>query len=362
MRSYHRPMSWRHVRFFRSGRRRRASGRWIRGDYRRPSVPAPCAEKDGPRAASPRPARAHGCRPERCGGRFRYRFEPRPFPGKSRHHGTANPCCLSNPSTCAARRSCAPGPRGCGRTASGSRCAGLHCVTWCGSSPMSQSPGHTAVLLSTVSRKGLQKGVQVLHEQEQVARIGGARLELQGFLPDPSFIVLGMHEERPDAGDLGGFGRSEQRVLDQCLAQPLSLTRPAHREAGEKHDGDRISGQALAHPGRGVGRLDGACCKTVVPDHSPSPADSISTSASGALVRKRETLQETIERLLPAVESINLVVCGKLFDQRRSLAAACHSSTLFPASNRARRGLSVTGRSSTSWKARHASSSSRNSR
>ena len=53
-----------------------------------------------------------GFRPGRCRGCFHYRFEPRPFPGKSRLHGTANPCGPSNPSACAARRSRAPGFQG----------------------------------------------------------------------------------------------------------------------------------------------------------------------------------------------------------------------------------------------------------
>ena len=90
------------------------------------------------------------------------------------------------------------------------------------------------MLLATVSRESQQNGVQILHEQEQVARIGGARLELQGFVPSPSLLVLGMYEERPDAGDFGGFGRSEQRVLGSPSPLPLRIVPVTHGVVGNK--------------------------------------------------------------------------------------------------------------------------------
>ena len=59
---------------------------------------------------------------------------------------------------------------------------------------------------------------QVLHEQEQVIGIRGARLELQGFVPAPRLVVRGMDEQCPNTGDVGGCGGSEQCVLDEGRA------------------------------------------------------------------------------------------------------------------------------------------------
>ena len=59
-----------------------------------------------------------------------------------------------------------------------------------------------------------------------------ARLELQGFVPTPRLVVLGMDEKCPNTGDVGGCGGSEQCVLDERLAQASSLPGQVDRVRG----------------------------------------------------------------------------------------------------------------------------------
>ena len=65
---------------------------------------------------------------------------------------------------------------------------------------------------------------QVLHEQEQVIGIRGARLELQGFVTEPraSSSLAWTRSARIPAMSAAAAG-SEQRVLDERLAQASSL-------------------------------------------------------------------------------------------------------------------------------------------
>ena len=86
------------------------------------------------------------------------------------------------------------------------------------------------------------------------------------------------------------------------------------------------------------------------------PTGDVGPGAVGPPVGQRGPFQEATERLLPAGVARRI----ELLDRRRVLAPRRRSSVLFSASGRARRGLSATGRSRTSWKARHRRSSSRN--
>ena len=99
--------------------------------------------------------------------------------------------------------------------------------------------------------------------------------------------------------------------------------------------------------------FDGSRRQAVVGEHRQSSAGDIGPGAIGLLVRQREPLQKAIEWLFPAREGIDIVRCVELLDWRQPLLSRRHSSTLFSASNRVKRGLSATGRSRIAWKACH---------
>lgn len=48
------------------------------------------------------------------------------------------------------------------------------------------------------------------------------------------FVILGMDEQCSDANDIGSLGRAEQRILEQRLAQPLSLLRVVDGKPGQR--------------------------------------------------------------------------------------------------------------------------------
>ena len=106
--------------------------------------------------------------------------------------------------------------------------------------------------------------------------------------------------------------------------------------------------------------FDGSRRRAVVGEHRQSLASDIGPGAIGLLVRQRETLQKAIEWLSPAREGIDIVRFVEVLDWRQSHLFRRHSSTLFAASNRVKRGLAATGRSRIAWKACHWRWSSRN--
>ena len=66
------------------------------------------------------------------------------------------------------------------------------------------------------------------------------------------------------------------------------------------------------------------------------------------LIEQCKPLQETIKRLFSAVKGAGAVGFVQLLKRRIGFGFRCHSSTLFSASSRVKRGFSVTGRSSAS--------------
>jgi hypothetical protein len=71
-----------------------------------------------------------------------------------------------------------------------------------------------------------QHALEILQHQEQMIRVGRAGLEFPGFVPAPRRLILGMHQQAADAGDVGGLRRAQQSVLEQRLTQPFALMRP----------------------------------------------------------------------------------------------------------------------------------------
>ena len=94
--------------------------------------------------------------------------------------------------------------------------------------------------------------------------VGRAGLEFQVLIPDAHLIVLGVDKKRPDAGNICGLSGPEQGILEECLAQALSLLCPVNCKPGEKHHRNRMPGQPLADPVGVLCVLNRANCQTVV--------------------------------------------------------------------------------------------------
>ena len=125
-----------------------------------------------------------------------------------------------------------------------------------------------------------QKGPQVFHQQEKMQRIRWARFEVETLVPRLGFIVLGMDQQRPHSGNIGGLGRAQNGIFEQRLAKALPLLGPVNRQAGQKHHRNGMTGQSLAHPAGRVLVLDSTYNKRVIPNHTPcAPADHVGLRA-----------------------------------------------------------------------------------
>lgn len=54
-----------------------------------------------------------------------------------------------------------------------------------------------------------------------------------------------MDPERPNSGNFRGLKRAQHGILEEAATETLALPGGRHRQAGQQHDGDRMTGKAL---------------------------------------------------------------------------------------------------------------------
>ena len=110
-----------------------------------------------------------------------------------------------------------------------------------------------------------------------------------------------------------------------------------------------MPGQSPTDPAGRFCVLNRANCQTVIADNTLTiPTNDVGLRAASILIEQGKPFQETIKRLLSAVKGVDAVGVVQLLNRRIGCGFRCHSSTLFSANSRAKRGFSVTGRSSAS--------------
>ena len=80
--------------------------------------------------------------------------------------------------------------------------------------------------------------------------IAWAGIEVKLFVPPSGRLVLCMHDQGSNAGDVGCAGGTQENVFQQRPAKARSLPRLIDREAAKYHHWYRVSGQSLADPWR----------------------------------------------------------------------------------------------------------------
>ena len=116
-------------------------------------------------------------------------------------------------------------------------------------------------------------------------RIGRGRNEIEPFVKSARRIILGMHRHGAQAGDLRRLVGPLDSILQHPFAEALPLPGRADREAGQQHDGDRMTGNSLGQALRCVGIFDLAESERIVThDFGVSKGD-ISLRGVGLLVR-----------------------------------------------------------------------------
>ena len=145
-----------------------------------------------------------------------------------------------------------------------------------------------------------------------MVRISRAGLEFPRFVPLTRGIVFGMDQQTANPGDVGSLCGAQQGVLEQGLAQTLTLMLLVHGESSQDHDRHRVTRQPRHHfRGRGF-RIDAADGEAVEADHQVTLAADIGLHAVGLLVDERIALQELVQCGLAAIERIDLIRCSEL--------------------------------------------------
>ena len=121
-----------------------------------------------------------------------------------------------------------------------------------------------------------------------------------------------MDQQAADTGDVGGLCGTQQRILEQGLAQSFALMLLVHCEPGQDHDRYRMTCQPLHYSLRRGLRIDDADRQAVEADHHIIMAANVGLRAVGLLVDERVALQELVQRSLAAVKSIDLIRCSEL--------------------------------------------------
>ena len=147
-------------------------------------------------------------------------------------------------------------------------------------------------------------------------RFGWAGIELVLLIPPPGLLVLRMHHEGTDTGDLRCAGGAREGIFQERAAKARSLFGPINSEAGQDHDRYRVTGQSLAGargclvPGNRADR------QRVVTGDSFAPANHIGLRTAGLLAGKGKSLQELVKIRLTAVERRDVVMGRQFFDGR----------------------------------------------
>ncbi len=97
--------------------------------------------------------------------------------------------------------------------------------------------------LGAVTGSSLQGPADVLREDDEMQRVGGAVFELRDEVPveGAGGVGLGVDEERPAPDFIGESDHPEEDVLEQGGAEPPAFVADVHAEAGEEGDGLRVA-------------------------------------------------------------------------------------------------------------------------
>lgn len=112
------------------------------------------------------------------------------------------------------------------------------------------------------------RGAKVLHEKNQIERIGWTGLELREMNVElPRLPGLRVNEQPLNADDIGGLDYTRQGIDHESPPESEPLRRPIHAQSSEQGDRDRIAAGTPAQTLGGIGGLDRSGGQRVVPDH-----------------------------------------------------------------------------------------------
>jgi hypothetical protein len=148
---------------------------------------------------------------------------------------------------------------------------------------------------------------QFLHQHIQMHRVAEPVGEAEMAVERARRVVLRMHDQRPDSGNVGGLNRAQDRVFQQARADAFAVPIPVGGKTGEDHDWHGMLREALAKPWRRGGVADLADDKRVKANNVIARQRHIGLRGIGLLVLQGIADKETVERLGPAVKGFHLM-------------------------------------------------------
>ena len=154
-------------------------------------------------------------------------------------------------------------------------------------------------------------GLDVLHQKEQVKRIRWAGFKLPIEIPLPGRLVLGVHQQCTNPGNVSRLCSAQQRIFEQCFAKPSALVLKVHCKPGQNHHRHGVLWNAFGHTGCRTGRLNATNRQAVETNDRARMAGHVGLRAVGFLVDERKALQKLIQCALATIEGLNGVRTGQ---------------------------------------------------
>ena len=154
-------------------------------------------------------------------------------------------------------------------------------------------------------------GLDVLHQKEQVKRIRWARFKLPMEVPLPGRLVLGMHQQCTNSGNVRRLCGAQQRIFEQCFAKPCALVLKVHGKPGQNHHRHGVLCNAFGHTRCRNGLLHTANRQAVETNDRARMAAHVGLGTIGFLVDERKALQKLVQSTLATIKRLRSIRCGQ---------------------------------------------------
>jgi hypothetical protein len=129
-------------------------------------------------------------------------------------------------------------------------------------------------------------------------------------------LILGVDDDRANAGDVGSSKRPQHGVAKQSGSDPLALPVQGDCQSGQHHYGNRITPKPFPQTVGGILESDLSDNKRVVTNDVFTGTGDIGLSGPGLLVRPCVVDQIAIERVLTAIECFDCLPTLQLFKHK----------------------------------------------
>ena len=148
-------------------------------------------------------------------------------------------------------------------------------------------------------------GLDVLHQKEQVKRIGRAGFKLPIEIPLLGRFVLGVNQQCTNPSNIRRLRCAQQRIFEQCFAKPCALVLKVHGKPSQNHHRHGVLWNAFGHTRCRTGRLNATHGQTVETNDRTRMATHVGLRAVGLLIDERKALQKLVQCRLTTIKGLN---------------------------------------------------------